>query len=275
MHLKRLLSIVLLLCTTLTVIASDDGPRPGYRDTPIIPGQKWRVHDADRPHPEVVDPGPGIFSNGHPADAVVLLDKSGDLSSWTGRGGVASWKPVDGAVEVTRGSGSIVTRESFGDIQLHLEFITPPTVVGESQGRGNSGVFLMEKYEIQLLDSYQNPTYPDGQCAAFYGQWPPLVNACRGPGQWQSYDIVFTAPRFSDDGSLLSPARATVLHNGILVHNDRVFLGPTSHRSKPSYSKHGPTGRISLQDHGNPMRFRNIWLRRLDSKNDSKESEVR
>ena len=169
-----------------------------------------------------------------------------------------------GAIEARPGSGNITTKESFGDMQLHIEFRTPPEVKGNSQGRGNSGVFLMNRYEVQVLDSYQNPTYPDGQCAAFYGQWPPLVNVCRGPGEWQSFDIFFTAPRFADDGTLASPARATVVHNGVLVHNCREFLGPTSHRSKPSYSKHAPTGPISLQDHGNPIRFRNIWVRPLD-----------
>lgn len=127
----------------------------------------------------------------------------------------------------------------------------------------------MERYEIQVLDSYQNPTYPDGQCAAFYGQWPPLVNACRGPGQWQSYDIIFKAPRFSADGSLLAAARATVIHNGVMVHHDREFLGPTSHRRKPSYSKHDPLGKIKLQDHGNPIRYRNIWLRNLPDETES------
>ena len=260
-------TLILLLFTafffTAFAGAIDDGPRPGYRDTPIIPGQKWRVHDSERPYPVVVDPGPGIFSKGRPADAVVLLDESGDLSAWSSGGKDARWAFVEGAMEARPGSGNISTRESFGDIQLHLEFRTPPEVKGSSQGRGNSGVFLMERYEIQVLDSYENPTYPDGQCAAFYGQWPPSVNACRGPGQWQSYDILFTAPRFSGEGMLLSPARATVLHNGIVVHDAREFLGPTSHRSKPSYSKHGPTGKISFQDHGNPIRFRNVWLRRL------------
>ena len=256
-------SLMLLLLFTMSVAAIQDGDRPGYRDTPLIPGQKWRVHDSERPWPVVVDPGAGNLPVPAPKDAIVLLGK-GDLSAWTSGGQKARWAQVDGAIEARPGSGNITTKESFGDMQLHIEFRTPPEVKGNSQGRGNSGVFLMNRYEVQVLDSYQNPTYPDGQCAAFYGQWPPLVNVCRGPGEWQSFDVFFTAPRFADDGTLVSPARATVVHNGVLVHNCREFLGPTSHRSKPSYSKHAPTGPISLQDHGNPIRFRNIWVRPLD-----------
>ena len=256
-------SLVFLLFFTMTAVANQDGDRPGYRDTPIIPGQKWRVHDSERPWPVVVDPGAGNLPLPAPEDALVLLGK-GDLSAWSSGGQKARWALIDGAMEARPGSGNITTKDSFGDIQLHIEFRTPPEVKGSSQGRGNSGVFLMNRYEVQVLDSYNNPTYPDGQCAAFYGEWPPMVNACRGPGQWQSYDIFFTAPRFAKDGALLSPARATVIHNGVLVHNDREFLGPTSHRSKPSYSKHEATAPISLQDHGNPIRYRNIWVRPLD-----------
>ncbi len=256
--------LMLLLLFTVTAVGYDDGDRPGYRDTPLIPGQKWRVHDSERPWPTVVDPGAGSLPVPPPADAVVLLG-NGDLLAWTSGGKEARWANVDGAMEARPGSGNITSRESFGDMQLHVEFRTPPEVKGSSQGRGNSGVFLMNRYELQVLDSYQNPTYPDGQCAAFYGQWPPMVNACRGPGQWQSYDIMFIAPRFAGDGALLSPARATVVHNGVLVHNNRKFLGPTSHRSKPSYSKHSEVAPISLQDHGNPIRYRNIWVRRLDA----------
>ncbi len=266
---NRFISALLLLVIPIVSLALDDGPRPGYRDTPIIPGQKWKVHDSERPYPVVVDPGAGIFSNSRPDDAVVLLDASAELSAWSSGGKEPRWGVVDGTMEARPGSGDISTRDSFGDIQLHLEFRTPPEVKGNSQGRGNSGVFLMERYEIQVLDSYQNPTYPDGQCAAFYGQWPPLVNACRGPGQWQSYDIIFKAPRFSADGSLLAAARATVIHNGVMVHHDREFLGPTSHRRKPSYSKHAPLGKIKLQDHGNPIRYRNIWLRNLPDETES------
>jgi hypothetical protein len=258
---------MLLLFFSVLVFGNDDGKRPGYRDTPLIPGQKWRVHDSERPWPTVVDPGAGSLPVSAPADATILLGK-GDLSAWGSGGKEARWANIDGAMEARPGSGDISSRESFGDMQLHVEFRTPPEVKGSSQGRGNSGVFLMGRYEVQVLDSYQNPTYPDGQCAAFYGQWPPLVNACRGPGEWQSYDIFFTAPRFAAHGPLLSAARATVIHNGVLVHNDREFLGPTSHRSKPSYSKHAEKAPIKLQDHGNPIRFRNIWVRPLDGGGD-------
>lgn len=243
-----------------------DEPRPGYNDTPFLPGDQWRVHDSRRPQPVVVEPGKGNLPMAPPADAVILF--GGDnTSAWIGRGGKANWKIVDGAMEVN-GTGSIKTRESFGDCQLHIEFATPAAVKGSGQGRGNSGVFLMDRYEVQVLDSYRNVTYADGQCAAIYGQAPPLVNACRGPGKWQSYDIVFKAPRFGEDGSVSAPARVTVFHNGILVHDNFEILGNTSHRATPSYRAHG-AGPIQLQDHGNPVRYRNIWLRRLDVPVDS------
>jgi hypothetical protein len=169
---------------------------------------------------------------------------------------------VSGAV-VQTGKGYIETRKSFGDVQLHVEFATPDTVEGESQGRGNSGVFLAGVFEVQVLDSFRNPTYPDGQAAALYGQFPPLVNASRGPGEWQSYDIVFTAPRFSASAALLSPAVATVFHNGVLVHHARAFWGPTAHRRVDPYLPSTARGPLRLQDHDNPVKYRNIWVREL------------
>ena len=233
----------------------------GYDDTPQLPDQPWRVHDANRPQPEVVTPG-ASFSEGAapPADAVVLFDGK-DLSRWQGREGQARWKVENGYVEGASGTGPIRTREEFGDFQLHLEFATPRHVESNSQGRGNSGVFLHGRYEVQLLDSYQNPTYTDGQAGALYGQTPPLVNASRAPGQWQSYDIVFEAACFEGD-RLLEPARVTVIHNGVLLHHRKAYLGPTVHRRVARYTEAYPArGPISLQDHGNPMRFRNIWIR--------------
>ncbi|MCA8956159.1 MAG: DUF1080 domain-containing protein [Planctomycetes bacterium] len=237
---------------------------PGYTDTPLLPGQKWRVHDAARPRPAVVTPATPSAGErvGHaPSDAVVLFDGK-DLAAWTGRGDNAGWAVRDGFFEVKRGAGDIRTRQEFGDCQLHLEWCAPDPPRGKSQGRGNSGVFLFGMYEVQILDSFGNATYADGQAAALYGQTPPLVNASRKPGEWQTYDIVFTAPRFKD-GKLVSPAYATVLHNGVLVQNHQVLLGRTSHKRVARYAPHGPKGSIKLQDHGDPVRFRNIWVREL------------
>jgi len=242
------------LAPGLLPIHPDDGV--GYDDTPFLPGSAFRVHDSKRPVPHTV--APGSTSGAAPADATVLFDGS-DLAAWRGGSGPARWELVDGAM-VVNGTGSIQTRESFGDLQLHLEWAAPEEPVSSSQGRGNSGVYLMGRYEIQILDSFENRTYADGQAAALYGQTPPLVNACRPPGEWQTYDIVFTAPRFTD-GKLARPATATVLHNGVLVHNAREFIGITTHRSVATYSEHPPTGPIELQDHGNPIRFRNVWVR--------------
>lgn len=238
----------------------------GYKDTPILPGGKWHVHDGDRPMPKVIEPGtcstpeqPGRA----PSDAVVLFDGQ-DLSRWTdGRGGPAAWPVENGAVVTKAGAGVLRTRDEFGDCQLHVEWSTPTPPKGEDQGRGNSGVLLFGRYEIQVLDSYENLTYPDGQAAAIYGQYPPLVNASRPPGQWQSYDIIFTAPRFKEDGSLESPAYATVLHNGVLVHNHTALIGPMAFRAIAKYQPHGLKGTLVLQDHGNPVRYRNIWIREL------------
>ncbi len=159
----------------------------------------------------------------------------------------------------------IRTKQEFGDCQLHLEFATPTPPKGRDQGRGNSGVLFFGRYEIQVLDSFENLTYPDGQAAAIYGQYPPLVNASRPPGQWQSYDIVFTAPRFTEEGPLESPAYVTMFHNGVLVHNHRAPLGPMKFRGLAPYAPHGPKGPLMLQDHTNPVRYRNIWVRELAS----------
>ncbi len=238
--------------------ALQDDHHVTYDDTPFLPGSPYRVH-GERPWPKVVTPAarPG----GAPSDATVLFDGK-DFSAWTQGGGEVSWK-LDGEAMVCTGGGSIQTKASFGDCQLHLEFATPSPPRGDSQERGNSGVFLMGRYEVQVLDSFENPTYPDGQCSALYGQFPPLVNACREPGEWQTYDIVFRAPRF-EEGELVSPARLTVFHNGVLTQNDRALLGATVHRQLPHYTPHEPKAPLQLQDHGNPIRYRNIWIRELD-----------
>ena len=237
----------------------------GYSDTPLLPNSKWRVHDGTRPQPTVVDPGPAPATPARPpSDAIVLFDGT-DLSKWRdGKGGPARWAVQDGAMVVVPKTGTHQTIDEFGDVQLHIEFATPAVVAGSGQDRGNSGVFLMGRYELQVLDSYNNPTYPDGQAGAIYGQFPPLVNASRPPGQWQSYDIVFTAPRFNGD-TLVSPARMTVLHNGVLIQKDAVLIGGTVHRAVGTYKPHPEAGPIQLQDHGNPTKFRNSWVRRLAS----------
>jgi hypothetical protein len=234
-------------------------PQLGYDDTPFQPDGRWRVHDSRRPRPDVVAPGEGAAP---PGDAVVLLGPGSDLSQWQAADGSAvPWAMSDGVLQT--GKGSIQTRAQFGNVQLHVEFATPSTVEGESQGRGNSGVYLAGAFEIQVLDSFQNPTYADGQAAAIYGQFPPLVNASRPPGQWQSYDIVFIAPKFSSSGALFSPAMATVFHNGVLVHHARAFWGPTEHRRIGPYMPANVRGPILLQDHENPVRYRNIWVREI------------
>ena len=245
----------------------------GYSDGPLIPGQKWRVHDIERPNPPIVDPGPAPEGAVPvPSDAIVLFDGS-NLDAWKhGNGSDAGWNLVEGgAMEVKRGTSDILTRAKFGDCQLHIEWATPDPR-GDSQGRGNSGVFFFGRYEVQILDSWDNKTYADGQAAALYGQQPPDVNACRGPGEWQTFDIVFVAPRFDDEGELVRPAYITVIHNGIMFHHRRELLGTTNHRRAPAYSAHAATGSIKLQDHGNPMRFRNIWVRPIEVEEDRQPS---
>lgn len=236
----------------------------GYDDTPLLPSGDWLIHDGRRPQPPVVTPAPGAGFAPAPDDATVLLGNGADLSAWEMTdGSPATWNMTDGVLE--SGRGFIQTREHFGDFQLHVEFATPSRVEGDGQGRGNSGVFLLGQFEIQVLDSYQNPTYPDGQAAAMYGQYPPLVNASRPPGEWQGYDITFRAPRFDLNGNLEGRARVTVFHNGVVVHDGTEFWGPTQHRRIDPYLPEHSTGPIALQDHGNPVRYRNIWIRTLNA----------
>jgi hypothetical protein len=237
----------------------------GYTDTPVIPGQKWRVHDAERPRARMVRPGPAV-SAAPPSDAVVLFDGK-DLSQWEAviRGGQVQepkWKVENGYLEIVPRTGRLRTKEKFGDCQLHVEWMIPTTATGRGQGKGNSGVELMGRYEIQVLESYENRTYVDGQAASIYGQWPPLVNASRPPGEWNVYDIFFEAPRFEGE-KLVKPGFITVIHNGVLVHHRQEILGRAIHRRVATYAPHGPEEPLSLQDHGQPVRFRNIWLRKL------------
>lgn len=221
----------------------------GYNDTPFLPGGKWRVHDSKRPQPAVITPPSGLTA---PSDAIVLFDGK-DLSKWNG-----NWKVENGYMEV-RG-GSLTTKESFGDCQIHLEYQAPNPPKGSDQGRANSGLFLMSRYEFQVLDCYENKTYADGMPGGIYGQTPPLVNACRKPGEWNTYDIIFVAPRFSN-GQVVSPAYATVILNGILTQHATPLIGSTTHRQVGKYEVHGEKEPIYLQDHGDPVRFRNIWIR--------------
>ncbi|MEW5974280.1 MAG: family 16 glycoside hydrolase [Acidobacteriota bacterium] len=217
----------------------------------------------NRPRPPIVKPGDQKSPIAPASDAIVLFDGK-DLSQWRAEDGSPSkWVVKDGYMESVKGSGYIFSRRTFGDIQLHVEWAAPLPASGSGQGRGNSGVYLMGLYEIQVLDSYNNDTYPDGQAAAVYGQYPPLVNASRPPGEWQSYDIVFRRPRFSSDGDVVAPARVTMLHNGVLVQDSVSLWGPTNWLQHLPYRPHPDRLPISLQDHGNPVRFRNIWVREL------------
>ncbi len=240
----------------------------GYRDTPYLPDGKWRVHDLDRPHPAMVTPGakPGD----PPSDAIVLFDGK-DLSKWmdagkresSGQSADAKWKVENGYLEVVPGTGDLITREKFGDVQLHIEWASPMEITGASQLRGNSGVILQSRYEIQVLDSNGNVTYADGQAGSIYGQRPPLVNAARVRGEWQSYDIVYEAPRFEGE-RVAQPAYVTVIHNGVLLHHRQPFIGRMAHRIVGTYAPHALEEPFMLQNHGDKVRYRNIWVRRLN-----------
>ena len=269
---KRHLLVVSLAVLALTPATNAQAPTAndelGFKDTPMLPGLPWHVHDRDRPHPPVV--APGAAPGSAPSDAIVLFDGK-DLSKWKshaspiskgGNSGPAEWKLRDGYMEVVKGTGDLVTKENFGDIQLHIEWSSPNPPTGSSQGRGNSGVFLMGQYEVQVLDPYENPTYADGQAGAIYGQWPPLANPGRRPGEWNVYDIIFETPRMDGD-RLLKPAIITLLFNGILVQNHREAMGPTVYRKVAQYVGQPAEAALMLQNHNNPVRYRNIWVRRL------------
>lgn len=238
-------------------------PAIGYDDTPVLPGQKWKVHDISRPRPRVVTPG--ATSGAPPSDAVVLFDGK-DLSKWVGRrkGELTApgWKVENGYFEVAGGTGDLVSKEKFGDQQIHLEWAAPLEVKSSSQLRGNSGVLIMSRYEIQVLDMFDNITYADGGAGSIYGQWPPLVQPTKKPGEWQTYDIAFEAPKF-EGGKLAKPAYVTVFLNGALLHHHKEIIGRMAHRVVGTYEPHEPEEPFSLQDHGDKVRYRNIWIRRL------------
>lgn len=236
---KRLL---LPLCIAFAAIA------PPVTAQEYLSGIEWQ-------RPPIVQPGK--TDDAPPSDAVVLFGGE-DASEWKNS---SSWKVEDGVL--ISGKGMITSEKEFGDCQLHIEWSAPTPPQGTSQGRGNSGLFLMGKYELQILDSYDNETYFDGQAGAIYKQTPPMANATRPPGEWNTYDVIWTAPRFKEDGSLESPAYITALHNGVLILNHFALLGDTPYNRPPRYEAHGPTGPIALQDHGNPVRFRNIWVREI------------
>jgi hypothetical protein len=237
---RLLLSLTVLALAAAAAFAADDGEIP-----------------PPKTEPRVIESGPP------PSDAIILFDGT-DLSQWksTKDGGPAKWAVKDGVVTVN-GTGSIATKREFGDCQLHIEWATPAEGKGDGQGRGNSGIYLQGRYEVQILDSFENKTYFHGQAGSIYKQHAPLVNASRPPGEWQSYDIIYHAPRFDAAGKVLKPATATVLHNGVLVQDHVEIMGPTGAKGRPKFEAHPPKQPLELQDHHNPVRFRNIWIRDL------------
>jgi hypothetical protein len=237
------------------VRAKDGSGVYGYKDTPKLPWCNWLVHDPDRPAPKRVDPGPAGPPAPVPADAIVLFDGK-DAGKWE----PSDWKLEGGCL--VSGNKVLTSKESFANAQIHVEWMAPAGFEGPWYNRGNNGVLLMGLYEIQIFDSYNEKIYPDGQAAAIYGQTPPLVNVSRPPGEWQTFDIVFTAPVF-EGGRLKSPARVTVFHNGVLVQNDEPIHGEVAHRAIPGYKTQAPKGPLALGGHGCPVRFRNIWVRPL------------
>lgn len=247
------------------------GDRPPVASIPTPSG--WRQHDMARPRPAVVEPAGWSVGVPAPADAVVLFDGR-DLAAWeSASGGPAEWSVADGAFVVTPGKGAIRTRESFGDAQIHLEWASPAPPRGRGQDRGNSGLFLMGAFELQILDTYKAETYADGMAGAIYGQYPPLFNATRPPGEWQAYDVAFRAPRFDPSGALVEPARITAFLNGVLVQDNEPPVGGTSWLEAVAYQPGATTGPIELQDHGHPVRFRNIWVRKLPERVPATEAE--
>jgi hypothetical protein len=232
-------------------------------DPPASSSPSWRQHDIRRPKPPVVEPAEGVVAARPPEGAVVLFDGT-SLDAWKSReGGPARWKVVEGAMETVPGTGMIETKGTFGDVHLHIEWSAPKPPAGVGQDRGNSGIFLMGQFEVQVLDSYKAETYADGQAGALYGQYPPLFNASRPPGEWQTYDIAFRRPRFDSSGKLLAPARMTIFFNGVLIQNNEELFGPTSWLKWLEYEDRGASGPIALQDHDHPVHYRNIWVRPL------------
>jgi Domain of Unknown Function (DUF1080) len=267
---KIILSTVFATLTCVRVFAYPEvvtNGVAGFQDTPMQPDGLWHVHDPARPQPPVVTSGTFSENATPPSDAIVLFDGK-DLSQWRDKnnGSPAPWKVEDG-VAISK-KHDIVTTNEFGDMQLHLEYREPVLHGREGQDRGNSGVFLMGLYEIQVLDCYSNKTYADGMTGGIYGQHPPQANACRPPGEWSTYDIIFNVPHFDADGKLLSPAYATVILNGVVVQNHQAIRGETNWRVPGSYTVQRSTGPLALQYHNNSVAFRNIWVRPIQVVNE-------
>ncbi len=244
---KRTLLIFSTLCLSVSLSAQRQGDP--------------KLSEYYEPVPPVVTPGKSAADA--PSDAIVLFNGK-DFSNWKAdRGTDIKWTLAENAMTVAGGTGGITTKQGFGDCQIHIEWRTPAVVKGDGQGRGNSGIFFMGKYELQVLDNYDNKTYVNGQAGSIYKQLVPLANACRPPGEWQTYDVIFIAPRFNANGTLKSQARITVIHNGVLVQNNAALWGGTEYIGSPEYKVHGEKEPISLQDHGNPVSYRNIWIREL------------
>ncbi len=258
-HRKSLLFIIILCIMATIEQAQAQVPKP--------PKMVPEMTEFWEPVPKVVEPGKAAQNAAMtaPSDAVILFDGK-DLSKWESvEGGAAQWVVNNGVFTVKKGTGDIVTKQEFNDFQLHIEWSIPADITGKSQARGNSGIFMQGIYELQVLDSYNNQTYVNGQAGSIYKQSPPLVNAMRKPGEWNVYDVIYTAPRFKENGSLFSPARITVLHNGVVIQNDTQIKGHTPYIGLPEYTQHGK-GPIRLQDHGDPsepISYRNIWIREL------------
>ncbi|WP_034257049.1 3-keto-disaccharide hydrolase [Adhaeribacter aquaticus] len=244
----------LVLCSEANAQTQETVPTP--------PKMRPEMTEFWEPEIKVITPGNGTTTA--PSDAIILFGGK-DLAEWKGKDGEAKWKVQNGTFTVAKGTGDISTKREFGDYQLHIEWQIPTDIQGKSQARGNSGIFMQSRYELQVLDSYNNRTYSNGQAGSIYKQHPPLVNAMRKPGDWNVYDVIYTAPRFKEDGSVFTPARITVLHNGVLVQNNSEIKGPTEYIGLPSYKAHSKAP-ITLQDHGDPSKpisYRNIWLREL------------
>ena len=241
-----IISIVFCILLFVQGFAQEEKPNP-------------KLTEVWEPEPPVVTPGTGTLP---PSDAIVLFDGS-DFSQWIDRKGeTPKWKIENRAMTVVKKTGAVFTKQKFANCQLHIEFRTPAIVKGKGQGRGNSGIFFQNRYELQVLDSYENKTYSNGQCGSIYKQNIPLINACRKPGEWQTYDVIYTAPIFNEDNALIAPARITVFQNSVLILNNVEIKGNSAFRGKPSYEAHDKAP-LQLQDHGNPVSYRNIWIREL------------